>query len=377
MPDPVVLYEVDDKVSVITLNRPEKLNAISPELRLALTHAFTRADADPGTSVVLLRAEGRSFCAGYDIGTAAETYTPIAPTEVRGKAIYGAEVFVTYVNPTNPKKGAKNPDGTIAAGSNKNFAFYDAVLTAFEAAGRKPIRVVDIAAARPDLPIAAEVRYEVARGFVKIEHRASAREPGTDDWRSDPTKAHDHLHPQLEFEMLPWTMKKPVIASVQGHVMGGGCELVMLCDLTIAADNATFGEPEVRFSSVGPAIVMPMIIGYKKARELLYFGDTIDAEAALALGMVNRVVPLAELREASLRWAKRLSLISPEALYAAKRAVNRGADAAGFRTALYAGLDVVGPLYATKTEFGQRFREIVAREGVPAAVRWRAAQFRE
>jgi enoyl-CoA hydratase/carnithine racemase len=128
-------------------------------------------------------------------------------------------------------------------------------------------------------------------------------------------------------------MKKPVIASVQGHVMGGGCELVMLCDLTIAADNATFGEPEVRFSSVGPAIVMPMIIGYKRARELLYFGDTIDAKSALALGMVNRVVPLAELRAASLRYAKRLSLISPEAPYATKRAVNRGADAAGFRTA--------------------------------------------
>ena len=88
-------------------------------------------------------------------------------------------------------------------------------------------------------------------------------------------------------------------------------------------------------------------------------------------------MPLAELREASLAWAKRLSLISPEALYATKRAINRGADAAGFRTALYAGLDCVGPLYATRTEFGQRFREIVEREGVPAAVRWRAAQFNE
>jgi enoyl-CoA hydratase len=272
LPDPVVLYEVEDKISVITLNRPEKLNAISAELQHQLTEAFARADADPATSVVLLRAEGRSFCAGYDI---------------------------------------------------------------------------------------------------------SAREPGADDWRCDPTKAHDHLRPQLEFEMIPWTLKKPVIASVQGHVMGGGCELVMLCDLTIAADNATFGEPEVRFSSVGPAIVMPMIIGYKKARELLYFGDTIDVETALGLGMVNRVVPLAELREASLRWAKRLSLISPEALYATKRAVNRAADAAGFRTAIYAGLDVVGPLYAAKTEFGQKFREMVAAEGVPAAVRWRAAQFKE
>ena len=122
---------------------------------------------------------------------------------------------------------------------------------------------------------------------------------------------------------------------------------------------------------------MPMIIGYKKARELLYFGDTIDAKTALDLRMVNRVIPLVELREGSLRYAKRLSLISPEALFAIKRAVNRGADAAGFRTALYAGLDVVGPLYATKTEFGTKFRDTVATEGVPAAVKWRAAQFRE
>lgn len=272
MADRLVLYAVDEKVGVITLNRPEKLNAISAELQQQLLEAFARADGDAETSVVLLRAEGRSFCAGYDI---------------------------------------------------------------------------------------------------------SAKQPGQDDWRGDPSKAHDHLRVQLDFEMAPWTMKKPVIAAVQGHVMGGGCELVMLCDLTIAADNASFGEPEVRFSSVGPALVMPMIIGHKKARELLYFGDTIDAATALALGMVNRVVPPAELPEASLRWAKRLSLISPEALYATKRAINRGADAAGFRTALYAGLDVVGPLYATRTEFGQRFRDIVAAEGVPAAVRWRSVQFRD
>jgi enoyl-CoA hydratase/carnithine racemase len=177
--------------------------------------------------------------------------------------------------------------------------------------------------------------------------------------------------------MTPWNMKKPVITSVQGHVMGGGCELVMLCDLTIAADNAVFAEPEVRFSSVGPAIVMPAIIGYKKARELLYFGDTIDAETARELGMVNRVVPLADLRERSLAWAKRLSLISPEALYATKLAINRGADAAGFSARINAGLDVVAPLYATKTELGQRFRDMAATEGVPAAVRWRAAQFKE
>ena len=276
MADGLVLYDVDGQVGIITLNRPDKLNAISHELQQALTEAFVHADADPATSVVLLRAEGRSFCAGYDIG-------------------------------------AKSPNAA----------------------------------------------------------------PDADDWRSDPTKAHAHLQPQLEFEMAPWLMKKPVIAAVQGHVLGGGCELVMLCDMTIAADNATFGEPEVRFSSVGPAIVMPAIIGYKKARELLYFGDQIDAQEAQRLGMVNRVVPLAQLREASLKFARRLSLISPEALFATKRAVNRAADAAGFRTALYAGLDVCGPLYATTTELGARFREIAMTEGVPAAVRWRSAQFKE
>lgn len=272
MAEAVVLYEVDEKVSIITLNRPEKLNAISAELLQQLSEGFRRADAEKTTSVVLLRAMGRSFCAGYDIG---------------------------------------------------------------------------------------------------------AKAPGADDWRSDPIKAHKHLAAQLDFEMMPWNLQKPVIASVQGHVMGGGCELVMLCDLTIAADNASFGEPEIRFSSVGPAIVMPAIIGYKKARELLYFGDAIDAATARDLGMVNRVVPLADLWAASLAWAKRLALISPEALYATKLAINRGADAAGFSNRIHIGLDVVAPLYATKTEFGERFRELVAAEGVPAAVRWRAGQFRE
>ncbi len=98
MADPLVLYDVDEKVSIITLNRPEKLNAINAELQQQLTDAFAHADANSETSVVLLRAEGRSFCAGYDI---------------------------------------------------------------------------------------------------------SAKEPTKDDWRSDATKAHEHLRVQLDFQMVP------------------------------------------------------------------------------------------------------------------------------------------------------------------------------
>ncbi len=77
--------------------------------------------------------------------------------------------------------------------------------------------------------------------------------------------------------MTPWDMTKPVVASVQGHCLGGGCELAMMCDLTIAADDALFGEPEIRFSNVGPALIMPFVVGLKRAREMLYFGDPIDA----------------------------------------------------------------------------------------------------
>jgi enoyl-CoA hydratase/carnithine racemase len=267
----LVLSENDERVTIVTLNRPEKLNAVNEDLRVALDAALRRADAEVATSVVLLRAAGRSFCVGYDIGG-------------------GGEV---------------------------------------------------------------------------------------ESWRHDPLKWHAYLRDCLDMEIRPWDMKKPVVAAVQGHALGGGCELAMFCDLTIAADDAQFGEPEIRFSTAGPAIVMPWLVGYKKARELLYFGDSIDAAMALDLGIVNRVVPAAELAAASLKYAKRLSLISSEALAATKLAVNRGADAAGLRNALNAGLDVVAPLYAAKTEMGVKFQEIKAKEGLGAALRWRGAQFKE
>ena len=71
MAEPVVLYETDAEIGIITLNRPDTLNAISAEQQQALLEAFARADAEPATSVVLLRAAGRSFCAGFDFGATA------------------------------------------------------------------------------------------------------------------------------------------------------------------------------------------------------------------------------------------------------------------------------------------------------------------
>jgi enoyl-CoA hydratase len=206
--------------------------------------------------------------------------------------------------------------------------------------------------------------YDIGRG-----------DTSKDGWRHDALKWHEYLARNLEMEMMPWYMRKPVVASIQGHALGGGCELAMFCDLSIAADNALFGEPEVRFSDPGPGIVMPWIIGFKRARELLYFGDMIDAKTALSFGMINRVVPLSELKTETLKYAKRLALIAPEALVATKLSINRGADAAGFRNAMLAGLDVVAPLYAARTEVGMKFAELTETLGLQAALKWRKNQF--
>ena len=265
-----VRYEADGKVGVVTLDRPEKLNALTMEMRLALEATLKRADEDASTSVIVLRGEGRSFCVGFDVGGGHE---------------------------------------------------------------------------RP--------------------------------WRHDVAKYHERLSTSLRCLMTPWTLRKPVVASVQGHALGGGCELAMFCDLTIAAEDAQFGEPEILLSQAGPGVVMPWIIGHKRARELLYFGELIDAPTALELRMINRVVPLAQLREQTLKYARRLALISPEALTATKRAINRGIEDAGFRNALQSGLDVVAPLYAATTEVGQQFDEIRARDGLKAALKWRRGQLLE
>jgi enoyl-CoA hydratase len=200
---------------------------------------------------------------------------------------------------------------------------------------------------------------------------------GNEAWRRDALKFHQRLSTSLALELAPWYMRKPVIASVQGYALGAGCELAMFCDLTIAADDTKFGEPETRHSQAGPGFVMPWIIGFKKARELLYLGDMIDAQTALDLGMVNRVVPREQLADATDKFARRLALIAPEALAATKLAINRGADAAGFRNAMQAGIDVVAPLYAATTEVSAEFRARAEKDGLPAALKWRKAQFEE
>src|SRR5947208_5134103 len=120
---------------------------------------------------------------------------------------------------------------------------------------------------------------------------------------------------------------------------------------------------------------MLLVLRIKHARELLFLRHPRDAYTALQYGMVNRVVPRAELAAATLKFARRMALISPEALAGTKLAINRGAESAGFRNAINSGLDILAALYAARTEVGMKFDEIREKDGLRAALRWRASQF--
>jgi enoyl-CoA hydratase len=152
---------------------------------------------------------------------------------------------------------------------------------------------------------------------------------------------------------------------------------MMMCDLVIASADAKFGEPEIRFSVSGPLFIMPWLIGMKRAKELLFFGDLIDAETARSYGMINREVPDSELDAATMDFARRLSLVGGEALSLTKAALNRGAEVAGLLNALSAGVNAVAPLYSDQTEVSKAFKAKVATDGVAAAVKWRNGQFRK
>jgi naphthoate synthase len=122
---------------------------------------------------------------------------------------------------------------------------------------------------------------------------------------------------------------KPVIAMVAGYAIGGGHVLHVVCDLTVAADNARFGQTGPRVGSFDGgygAGLLARMVGQKKAREIWYLCEQYDADEAQRMGLVNKVVPLAELEEATVAWANRMLEMSPLALRMLKGAFNADTD---------------------------------------------------
>jgi methylglutaconyl-CoA hydratase len=215
MSEPLVLYEVRRPAALLTINRPDRRNALSQALIAALTDAFRRAREDAAVRCVILTAAGPSFCAGMDLAELQETLAQPATEE---SPVWGHSL--------------------------KLATLYD----------------------------------------------------------------------------LMYTLPKPTIAAVNGAAVAGGCGLVTVCDLAVAAPEARFGYPEVRRGLVA-AMVMPHLlrhVGERTARYLLLTGDLIDAAEACRTGLINTVVPGPQLLERAFGWARSLAEGGPNALASTK-----------------------------------------------------------
>ena len=176
------------------------------------------------------------------------------------------------------------------------------------------------------------------------------------------------------FPFSIWDFPKPIIAAVHGYAVGGGCEVAMLCDMTIATESAKFGEPEIRFAS-SSTLVLPWVVPMKAAKEILYSGKLIGAKRAYELGMINEVVEDGDHERAAMHQAQLLSRIAPLALRLVKAGLKRTYEMAGFRNAISFHDNLTAIIHGSETAEGIAFREVQAKDGLRAALKWRDAQF--
>ena len=162
--------------------------------------------------------------------------------------------------------------------------------------------------------------------------------------------------------------RKPVIAAVAGYALGGGCELAMMCDFIIAADNARFGQPEITLGvspGAGGTQRLTRLIGKSKAMDMILTGRMMDADEAERSGLVSRVVPLASLMEEVLATAAKIAALSPVSLMLTKEMVN-----AAYETTLSEGVKLERRLFHSMFAFEDQ------KEGMAAFVEKRKPDFK-
>lgn len=213
---PHLLYQIEDRIAWITLNRPEKLNALSRPLWKELQKALQEADASDAVSVIALTGSGRAFCAGDDIGELTRLKDPKDAEDLFLGCIYG---LVSCI----------------------------------------------------------------------------------------------------------FLLQKPLLSAVNGLAYGGGCELVLLTDISVASENARFAQPEARLGAWPPifAVFGPPMVGIKATQELLLAAEPISPERALAIGLINRVVAHDRLKESTQEIARSIMKSSPAAIRIIKETVNQ------------------------------------------------------
>jgi enoyl-CoA hydratase len=257
-------FERRQGVALITLNRPERLNAINHRFMIEVQGVLDEVEADAAVGAVVLHGAGRAFCSGFDL-----------------------------------KDDAAGETSGVAA------------------------------------------------------------------WR-------EVLQRDLDFMLRFWHFPKPTIAAVHGYCLAGGCEMAMSCDITIADETATFGQPELKFGSTIVNMIMPWLLGPKLTKELILSGeDRISAERAERIGLINKVVPAGKHLEEAMAIAGRIAVLDADSVQMTKRAINRSFEIRGLREAIQVGLDTAVQLEAMETPSRVKFREITKEKGLKAAIAWR------
>lgn len=273
----------DDRVGIITLNRPEKLNALSQELLYDFDGALHDMEADHTIRVIVVKGAGRAFSAGYDL-------TP------------------------SQKTGA------------------DAVVRRHRGVDDKGRRLL----------------MGIRTGMQQI----------------------------TDIHMYFWNMAKVTIAQVHGYAVAGGCEMAMMADLVVAADDAQLGHPGLRgLGTSRTGVIWPLVIGMRKSKELYYTGENVTGTEAEEIGMINYAWPKEELEDRTLAFADRLANISADHLAILKVNMNRFYENMGIYSSVRSStdLDAAGQF----TEFSYDWQEKMRDEGLKDALQWRDGPFRD
>ena len=265
-----IIYKKEGPLAWITLNRPEKLNAITKSMTAELLLATDKAQCDDEVRVIVVKGAGRAFSAGFDLEVDEE----------------------------------------------------------------------------PNL---------------------------TEEEQLQALKSE--LHSDFDLIMRFWHSPKPTVAAVHTYCLGGAMELAVACDITIAATDCRFGEPEVKFGSGAVAMILPYICGPKRAKEILLTGnDRISSEQAEAWGLINRVVKPENLVKRAREIALEIARNDQHAVRITKQAINKTYEFGKMRNALKHALELDIAIESTETEESRQFNEILRREGTKAAIDWRDRQ---
>ena len=191
-------------------------------------------------------------------------------------------------------------------------------------------------------------------------------------------KVRSQMELQFDFVMKFWDSPKPTIAAVHGFCLAGAFEVSLACDITIASEDAVFGEPEVRFGTGAVAMLLPWVTGPKQAKELMLTGeDRLSAQDAQRMGLVNHVVGVDALQHRARAMAGKIAKSSSVSVRLSKQAINRSYEIMGMRQALLSGLDLDVEINSTPSWEKQEFARIRKEQGVNAAIAWRDERFSE